>query len=280
MGKKNKRRGSSGFSHFAGRFINGLGIVIFFLSKFLPLVVIAILIGGVYHGVQNYLYADPYFRLDVIRVKTDLPFTSKEIEQMSGLRLGVNLLAVDLGRAALRIERLPEIKIARVTRILPNAIEILAFRRFEVFQVKPKGQNRYYAIDDQGKILPKTDVYPLAGLVQIEEAGLESKSIGIGDVYPSKYLGQFKQLYQFLKQESEIARETPEKISADHLGNLTVTLAGGFELRLGKNFVKNLKKLRGLKHLLGPSQRAKIEYLDLEYQDVVVKMKENERLAL
>src|SRR3990172_9536284 len=112
MARKSKKRSFSGtrFFGFLTRCVHGFGIGLYFFSKFLPLVLVALLIGGVYHGIQKFLYADPYFRLDVIRVRTDLPFTTRQIERLSGLRLGENLLAVDLVEIAKRIERNPEIK--------------------------------------------------------------------------------------------------------------------------------------------------------------------------
>ncbi|GEM_PF-2287997 len=281
MAKKNKKRsGNVQLKEITARFVHGFGVGLFFASKFLPLLLIGVLIGGLYHGVQTYLYADPYFRLDVIRVKTDLPFTTKEIEKISGLKLGENLLAVDLNKVATRIEKNPEIKKADVRRVLPNTIEIAVVRRFEVFQVRPRGQGRYFAIDDQGFILPKSDAAPLKGLVLIEDASVPKKNIGIGDLYPSANLDAFKTLYQYVKQESELSRENIEAMFVDHLGNYTVYLTGGFEVRLGKAYVKNLKKLRGLKNLLSSDERGKIEYLDLQYQDVVVKMKEDKQLKL
>jgi len=282
MAKRIKKRSGSKihFSEFVSRFVHGFGIGLFFISKFLPVLLVGILIGGFYHGIQKYLYADPYFRLDVIRVKTDLPFTTKQIELLSGLKLGENLLAVDLAKVASRIQRNPEIKRAEVIRILPNTIEINVVRRFEVFQVKPKGQSRYYAIDDQGFILSKSDIKSLKGLVLIEDANIPKNIIGVGDQYPSKNLGVFRMLYQYVVHESELSGEKIEAIYVDHLGNYTLFLTGSFEVRLGKSYIKNLKKLRGLKNLLRSGERNKIEYLDLQYQDVVVKMKEDERLTL
>lgn len=283
MAKKSKR-GSSGLkinwhAHISN-FIHAFGIGLYFISKFLPVLLAGLLIGGMYHGIQKYLYADPYFRLDVIRVKSDLPFTSKEVEKISGLKLGENLLAIDLDRISKSIEKNPQIKRVDVKRALPNTIEIDVVRRFEVFQVRPRGQGRYFAIDDQGIILPKSDVSPLKGLVLIDDGNVPKRPVGIGDQYRTKNLDAFKALYQYVIQESELAGERIETMLVDHLGNFTVYLTGGFEVRLGKSYVKNLKKLRGLKNLLQSDERSKIEYLDLQYQDVVVKMKEDQRLKL
>lgn len=280
MAKKSRRKTSGRYFNWIGQFVHSFGVGLYFASKFLPLLLLALLIGGAYHGIQRYLYADAYFRLDVIRVRTELPFTAKEIGRLSGLRLGENLLAVDLNKVAARIERNPQIKRAVVTRILPNTIEIQVVRRFEVFQVKPKGQTHYFAIDDQGVVLPKAQATPLSDLVLIEDMDLTKKSFGIGDVYPSKNIGSFKTLYQYLAGEHEILNEKVKAITVDHLGNFTVTFASGLEMRLGKAFAKNLRKLRGLRNLLASSERDKIEYLDLQYQDVVMKMKENQKLQL
>ena len=190
MAKKTKK----GFSPFFKALSTGMhhfGKALFFLSKVLPAAISIFLAVAIYHGVQKYLYADPYFRLDRIVVKTDLPFTTQEIERMSGLRLGENLIAIDLRKVARRIEREPRVKLAQVKRILPNTIEIEAVRRFEVFQIRSKGGNHFYAIDDQGTILPKTDVHPLPGLVLIEESDIPVAAYGIGNVYPSKNLEEF-----------------------------------------------------------------------------------------
>lgn len=282
MAKKSKKRGGGGinFSGLISKFVHGFGVGLYFTSKFLPILLIGLLLGGVYHGIQKFLYADPYFRLDIIRVKTDLPFSTKQIEQLSGLKLGENLLAIDLGKVASRIERNPEIKKAEVVRILPSTIEINVIRRFEVFQVRPKGQGHYYAIDDQGIILTKSDMNPLKGLVLIEDAAVSKDALGVGDQYPSQNLPAFKALYQCVVQQSELSGEKIEAMYVDHLGNFTLFLTGSFEVRLGKAYIKNLKKLHGLKNLLKSDERNKIEYLDLQYQDVVVKMKEDERLKL
>ncbi|MBI4397619.1 MAG: FtsQ-type POTRA domain-containing protein [Candidatus Omnitrophica bacterium] len=281
MPKKSKKRWNKRrFQEILSQIIHSFGVGLFFISKFLPLLAIGILIGTMYHGIQTFLYADPYFRLDVIRVKTELPFSAKEIEHVSGLRLGENLLAIDLGKVKQRIERNPEIKKAEVRRVLPNAIEIHVIRRFEVFQVKMSPGGKYFAIDELGVILPKSGREPIAGLVLIEDKGVPPRVPGAGARYLSKNLSAFTSLYQYSRRESTLAGETIEKMVLDASGNFTIYLGGGLEIRLGKAYVKNLKKLQGLGYLFSSGERFKIEYLDLEYQDVIVKMKEDKRLKI
>jgi len=278
MARKTKRRKrsnnkSSFFSNIWGAIKSTISFVAILLFKLSPLIISFLVIWGVYYGVQKNLYADPHFQVSTIRVKTDLPFTAKEIEKMSGIRLGENILTADIQRAAIKIKRNPQIKYAQVKRILPSTIEVLALRRFEVFQIKTDDQNRFYAIDENGVILPKTSIKPLPNLVLIEEEGIINGGYSIGDIYPSEDLALFREVYQYITIESLLADEEMSKMTLDRFGSFTVFLADGLEIRLGKAYVKNLKKMNNVRHILSPGEREKIQYLDLQYRDVVVKNK-------
>jgi len=65
--------------------------------------------------------------------------------------------------------------------------------------------------------------------------------------------------------------ETIEKIRLDPLGNVSLFLAGGPELRFGRDPSKKLYALDSLTPLLKGPERNQIIYIELQYQDLVVK---------
>ncbi len=275
--KPRRKRRSKASSNLLPNFFKGImrlfafvGILLFRLAPFFLFVAF---VGAIYYGLQTHLYADPHFQLNVIRVKTDLTFTAKEIEKMSGLKLGDNILTADIQKAARKIEKNPQIKTVQVRRILPSTIEIIALRRFEAFQIYSIKQDRFYAIDENGMILPKTSLSSLPELVLIEEENLRPVDLKVGDNYSSSSLLSFRKLYEFLRTQSVLATESVEKLSLDRLGNFSVFLGDGLKIYLGENYIRNLKKINSMKHILNSNDRENIEYLDLQYKDVVVKMK-------
>jgi hypothetical protein len=68
-------------------------------------------------------------------------------------------------------------------------------------------------------------------------------------------------------------RETVTKISLDRLGNVTVTLGSGPELRLGRRPEERMAALEKITPLLESGERSAVEYIDLQFDNVIVKRK-------
>ena len=67
--------------------------------------------------------------------------------------------------------------------------------------------------------------------------------------------------------------EVLTRIGIDHLGNVSIILGNGPQIRLGRRPMDSLKSLEKTIPLLKSEERSKIEYVDLQYDNVIVKRK-------
>ena len=67
--------------------------------------------------------------------------------------------------------------------------------------------------------------------------------------------------------------ESISKITLDHIGNVSVTLGKGPELRLGRKPLEAMKSFDKIAPILESPDRLKIDYVDLQFNNVIVKQK-------
>ncbi|MEL7622188.1 MAG: FtsQ-type POTRA domain-containing protein [Clostridiales bacterium] len=113
-------------------FITGLGLIFIFLAGF----------GG--YSLAN----SSFFDLKEIKVAGNEVLSQDELIQLSGLRIGINLLKVSRQQVAESVQSHPYVKEVDVRRSLPNKIEIRIAERSPMALIS--GDQRYLILDGEG----------------------------------------------------------------------------------------------------------------------------------
>ena len=266
--KKTTVKKKNGFA-FAGRLIlQGGGLIL----KTLPALLIFGAAGGLFVGVRGALYADPRMNISEVVVDPAAALSRGRMQDLETRLMGKNILQIDLDRVALELQTNPSIRSARVSRQLPSSLRVdIETRTAAAFiQFSPKGS--VGLISEDGMVLDMAPA-PNASLPLVEAYGLGYKQPEIGMQVKSR---GFSETMQFLKQywkHPMSKRETLSRLSLDPAGHLTLTLSGGPDIRLGRQPSHRMQTLVKIMHLLEGPERTEIEYVDLQYDNIIVKRK-------
>ena len=67
--------------------------------------------------------------------------------------------------------------------------------------------------------------------------------------------------------------ETITRVDLNHLGYVTITLSHGPQVHMGRNPLNRFSLLEKVVPLLESEEREKIDYIDLQYDDIIIKKK-------
>ena len=84
------------------------------------------------------LYENPRFAIAQIVVENDGVLTSEQVKQQVGVRVGENLLSVDLDRARRNLELLPIVRSVSVRREFPNRLVVHVEERMAMARLQPR----------------------------------------------------------------------------------------------------------------------------------------------
>ncbi|MBI3306683.1 MAG: FtsQ-type POTRA domain-containing protein [Candidatus Omnitrophica bacterium] len=267
--KKRKRaakKGIWGGIGFLAKTIRSLSL------KSAPWLLVLFFASGLFLGVRHLLYADA--ALNIQKVTVD-PSTSISIPTRANLEsqlLGKNILQVNLKSVARRLETNPEIQRAHVFRSLPAEVKIEVEKREPIALIQFFPRSSVGLISSDGVILdvfPKTD----GTYVLIEAFATNLKEPKIGMQFHNEGFGQAVKFIRAFWGHQLARRETITKIQLDHLGNVTITLGNGPAVKLGRSPVERLGEMEKIVHLLDGEGRDAIEYIDLQFDNVIVKRK-------
>ena len=270
MAKKKKKKSNKKKSFFGISELIGGGFRILFRS--VPMMMVIAGGVGLFLGVKGALYADSALAVDRIVIQPGDALTDTERQSIDRKWLGQNILSVDLDQIARQLEVNPDIQTARVIRHLPSKLKIEIEEREAIafIQFAPKGI--YGLISEDGMILDTVKTIN-SSYVLIDAYGLSKKAPRRGMRFSHRgYDGSIAFLQAFW--EHPLARrETVTKISLDHLGNVTVTLGSQPNVRLGRHPIERLPALEKIQPILEGPERTQIDYIDLQFDDVIVKRK-------
>lgn len=241
----------------------------FFYS--LPYVLSLTTLGILFGGVVAYAVNSSTFRLEQVKILNIGSLTPEQSFQFSELRRGENLIQLDLVAVQQVIKRRhPEFKEVRVRRVLPNRIEILLKRRTPVAQV---AFSRYVQVDKDLVVLPGSSTAPFRNLTIIEGCPLPKGGLAVGASVADSATQRALRLMDAIKRSNILRKHALTKIDIADPRNVTLIVDGAIEIRIGNShFVERLKILdQTLKNQeLNP---AKVRYIDLRFDDVVVGMR-------
>ncbi len=263
--KSGNRKGLSGVDALTGGTFR-------LLFRSLPFVLVLGLAGALFFGVRQALYADFSLAVEKIVVVPPEALSSKQRQILETRLIGKNILTVDIKKISNDLKKNPEIRIAKVSRYLPSILKIeVEERKPTVFvQFAPKGL--YGVASEDGMILDVVKERNASlGLVEVYSLGVKEPRMGS----QIKHRG-FVEAMVFLKafwKDPVAHQETVTKISLDHLGNVSILLGSGPEIRLGRHPIDHLKDLEKVMPILHGTDRRNIDYLDLQFDNVIVKRK-------
>jgi len=268
MGKRRKRKASSTLTWKAAKGLSRL-----FFKGFLkasPFVLLGGVGFGIFWGLRENLYADPGFLVQSLEVVPEKALSPQRIQELERRFLNRNLFKISPQALARELEADPAIREARVLRKFPKTLQIEISHRDPFVQIQFSPHGPYVsAAEDQVVLSKEFERNKKLLLIEAFEDRDSKPENGEG-----LSLAGFREAVELAKafQTHPLARrEAIERIRLDHLGNVTLVLVKGPELRFGRQPMKKFHTLGSLPPLLKGPDRDKIIYIELQYRDLIVK---------
>ncbi len=269
MGKRRKRRGGT----LIGKALGGIfrllseGIV-----KAGPVVLLAVASFGIFWSIRQNLYADPGFLIQRLEVSPQGALSSDRIQDLETRYLNQNLFSISPAEVSRHLLSDPKVREARVTRAFPQTlrVEILDRNTFAEVEFFPKGP--FFLVGEDGVVLgvePERNQQVLL----IEAFETKQNELEKGHRFVASGFREAVGLARAWVRHPLNRSEAIERIRLDHLGNVSLALNKGPELRFGRDPLKKLSTLDSLIPLLRGPDRNQIIYLELQYEDVIVRKK-------
>lgn len=218
------------------------------------------------------VHANPYFLVERITVFPSGLLTNSEYQFLDRQARGMSLLELDLKKISGNLERNPKIARAEVVRILPNQINVFLTRRTPIIQIQLKPKGPYYLVARDQMVLLVEET-PVPELEVLEDYSSAKKSYSLGSLYQNKYFQSLSSILDSIKEDPILSSETVAKLTMDELGNITLMLNDGIELKTAGTLRISPNAKAVLGSLLKSDQRNQILYIDMRYRDLIVKRK-------
>ncbi len=267
MGKKRRGKKGGGIQAIGQFFVFSFGI----LMRALPFFVLIAAGGAIFMGVRDALYADSNLSIQKVVVEPSDALAREQLVRLESKLLGKNMLQADISGLSAELEKSPAIMSAKIVKHFPADIYVEIQKRVPVAFIRYRAGGAFGVISEDGMILNTVAEREASGLI-IEASGFGSDP-AIGQMVKQR---GFFEAVKFLKvyQKQAIARYEPiTKIIIDAVGNVNVILKQGPELRLGRRPADRLPAVEKITPLLESENRKNIDYIDLQFDNVVVKQK-------
>lgn len=241
--------------------------------KSMPLLVFAGIGFGIFWGIRQNLYADSGFLIQTVKIIPEGSLSRDKVRELEKLFLNQNLFQVSPKRVADVVETDPKIRNAHVVREFPKTLRIEIRDRNPFAQVLFSETGEYYTLAEDRIVLAR-DPGRNKNLLLIEIFDEGNKKLKLGEGVDLAGFHQTMELAKVYPKQALAQSEVIDRLCLDHLGNVSLLLQGGPELRFGREPMKKLQSLASLGALLKSPDRAKIIYIELQYHDLIVKKKE------
>lgn len=265
MARRNQRWNVK-FLRKAGRALTRLSI------RFIPLGIVIAVLSFVFFGVRQMVEADPYFHVERVSVFPSGLLNSSEYRFLGDETRARSLLEIDLKKISRNLEKNPKIKQANVVRSLPDRINIFLKARLPFVQVQLKPDGPYYSVAEDQLILSKQKSRQ-PDLMVLEDFSAQKKVYSAGLLYQNIHFHELSPLFESLKHDAILSTETVSRVKMDQLGNLSLILNDGIELKIGQGLALSEGARLVLGSVLRSNERNQILYVDLRYRDMIVKKK-------
>jgi cell division septal protein FtsQ len=194
-------------------------------------------------ALERLVYENKAFALEHLDIQTDGVISAGQLRQWAGLKLGQNLLALDLERVRRDLMLAPFLEFAAVERIPPHTLRIRITEREPIAQAnllcpRPGGgvELRPMEIDSLGYVMPPLDPHQTAApLNQVPEqltllSGLESSELQQGRRIESPGVHAALRLILAFESSPMVDQAELKRIDVSAPGVLTVTTSQGSEI--------------------------------------------------
>ncbi len=113
---------------------------------------------GIRALLNSQLFENPQYKVRVVEVATDGVMTREEALEKTGIHEGLNIFSLNLDTAQRSLASIPEIKSARVERILPDTVAIEIEARRPVAWVAPRNTGEDPSVMATGCLVDKDGV--------------------------------------------------------------------------------------------------------------------------
>ncbi len=243
-----------------------------FALKVIPILILLFGAGGAFLGVRGMLFADPHLSIQRILVTPPDALSREQRLHIDSLLAGKNILKADIRRISGMLEKDPWIETAVVIKRMPSEISIQVRKRVPTAYVRFMAGGGLALVSADGMVLETPAAQTVTGLV-IEISGTGRKDPRTGERLHVKGFEQAIQFFQEFPKHPLAQFESVSRISLDPIGNVRVTLGKGPELRLGRKPLEAMKSFDKIAPILESAERVKIDYIDLQFNNVIVKQK-------
>ena len=247
---------------------------LFFLGifKLSPLLLVGAVGFLIFWGIRQNLYADPGFRIKNLEVVPASVLPGEKLEELQKRYFNRNLFEISLQEVVRVIEEDPKIRDVRVVRSFPETLRIEAVERTPAFQIQFQSKGFFYSTAEDAVVLA-VEKERNRNLLWIEAYEAREMKPQAGKRISLRGLEEAIQLAKAFWNHPLGKSEVLERVRLDHLGTVSLVLVNGPELRLGRHPMKKFHALDAVVPLLKGRDRSQIIYIDLQYQDVIVKKK-------
>lgn len=267
--KKIRKTRKGNFFSAIGNFFWGIGWV---LWKALPWVILAGLVVLAGFQVKKALCEDRFLKVQEIKVVPPDALSPKSIRALEEKILGKNILLLDLKRIANQIELGPGAQSVRVIREMPSVLRIAIQKRKPIANVQFRTGGVWAIVSEDGYVIDIQRESDPAWIL-MEDHGEPVKEPRIGMRLQNRGFFEtlrFLSIYRF----HDLARtEKVTRVILDPYGGVTLCLGEGPNFQLGRKPSEKLSMLVKALYLFKTEPRENFEYIDLQYDRVVVKRK-------
>ena len=216
---------------------------------------------GVDWAVREFVTENSAFTMKTIDLKTDGVLTAEALRKWAGVRVGENLMALDLARIKRDLELVPLIQAAAVERMLPDTLRIRVTERVPVAQVavlRPNAGGGYttviYLLDATGFVMLPPDRTMVADptALQIdwltELRGVNDVDLKLGRQVESAQVRAALKLLVHFERSAMFGRADIRRVDVAGMEVLTVTASNGTEITFAshREFDTQLRRWRAV----------------------------------
>jgi len=240
------------------------------MANVMPALVTVSLVAGVFFGIRTSLYADSNLAIQRVVISPSDRLSPWQRQHLDTQLLNRNILKVDLKRVARELKKNPDVLRVRVMRELPSTVRVEVDGRDPMLFVQLSPNGPYGIASEDGMILDVVKERD-ASLVLLRAYGSNQTKPIVGRRPKVRGLRDAIEFIKEFRKAPLARRETITHMSLDRLGNATMTLNGGPEVRLGRNPSERIRIMSHIIPILEGQSRSKIDYIDLQFDQVVVK---------
>lgn len=244
---------------------------------------VALFLGwrGVDWAVREFVTENPAFATKTIDLQTEGVLTVEALRKWAGVRVGENLMNLDLARIKRDLELVPLIQSAAVERLLPDTLRIRVTERVPVAQVgalRPGAGGRYttviHLLDSTGFVMLPPDRTMVADptALQIdwlpELRGVNDVDLRLGRAVESTQVRAALRLLAHFERSSMFGRVDVRRVDVSGLEVLTATTSAGSEITFASNrdFDTQLRRWRAVQDI-ATQQGKVIKTFDVSISD-------------